>query len=259
MFLLKSFKHQNDWLSEEKDFHKFWDFPHTLGVLDIRNFCIKPTSTENNSSAKSIILLSILDAHSRFQYIEIIESEESKYQTAYVNSRLYKSLKKKELNIPSDKPLEGQTENTPYFFVGNEITGCDQFLLNAYEENSATTRSQRAYNYRIKRVRLPAQMAFEIMFYKFKVFKRLNEITNLENAKLIIKTCCLLHNYLTQILTQPLDYNDDITKSELPCLPSPLPKQINESNKTESKTRDKVCHYCVNEGNIAEQWQQIII
>ncbi|GBP10103.1 hypothetical protein EVAR_73141_1 [Eumeta japonica] len=61
-----------------------------------------------------------------------------------------------------------------------------------------------------------------------------------------------------ELCKMPLGYNDDVTKSDLLASKTALPKQINELDETENKTRDNVCQYCVNEGNIAEQWQLII-
>lgn len=243
---------QSDWVNRAKDFEMFWKFPHTLGIIDIKRFRVRCYHTN-----KCLILLSVLDAHSHFQYIEITESEEDKPCNTYIKSRLYKSLEKNVLNLPSEMPLEGQTIQTSYFFVGNEIFGTDRYTLTTYDENSALTRSQKAFNYRINRVRLPVQMAFEIIFFRFKIFHRLNDIEK-DVAKLVIRTSCLLHNFLTQKLTLPLDYNEELTKLGVPYPIIPLPKQMPGTDKNENKTRGNVCKYCINEGNIAEQWQNII-
>lgn len=225
-----------------------------MGIIDARKFLFRTLRNETSS----LVLLSILDAHSRFQYIEIIENNTYENPTVYKNSRLYKSLRKNSLNLPPAKTLKEQTDKTPYFFVASDIFNMDRFILKNYDEDMKLSRSQQAFNFRINRAKIPSQMAFDIMFYKFKIFNKINDI-KMKNVKLIIKTCCILHNYLIEKITKPMDYNENLQNLNVPrSTLRYISQQMSETYEKATETRENVCNYCVNEGNIPEQWRKII-
>ena len=204
-------------------------------------------------------MLSIIDAHSRFLYTEIIECDEETNESAiYINSNLYKLLKFNTINIPAAKRLKRQTMKTEYYFVGTEVFGMDRYVLKEYHDSQTLNQTQKAFNYRQNRVRLCGKMAFDLLFYRFKIFERFEQIDK-STVRLIIKTCCMLHNYLTQFLDQPFshdDYGNNIDESEKICIP--LAMQFFEKHEDCSQTIENIGNYCVNEGDIPEHWRKIL-
>ncbi|TMW48211.1 hypothetical protein DOY81_006706 [Sarcophaga bullata] len=239
------------WLSVANDFENYWHFPHTLGVLDAKQFFVNCT---NNALVSNFVMLSIADAHSRFLYTEIMECDEETNESAiYINSNLYKSLKFNTINIPAANRLKRQTMKTEYYFVGTEVFGMDRYVLKEYHQSQNLNQTQKAFNYRLNRVRLSGKMAFDLLFYRFKIFERFDQIDK-STIRLVIKACCMLHNYLTQSLDQPFSHDDDgnnIDASPKICLP--LTMQFFEKNEDYSQRSENIGNYCVNEGDIPEQ------
>lgn len=241
------------WLNIAQDFKQFWQFPHTLGIIDGKHISTKK-STHNASGTKfsSLILLSVIDAHSRFIHIDIIDSDQCKPSNAYKCSNLYQALTSKTFLIPANESLDGQTVPTRYSFIGDDFVEMDRYIIKSYEQHDHLSTSQKEFNRRLSRARMPVNMAFEILFYRFKIFHRTCDI-DINICDLVVKTCCLLHNYFTQNLLEiPKNYNNCKDLS-LPKSVLPLPNQNCEKYKNAAPMRDNVCSYFGNE-SLQEQW-----
>ena len=236
------------WLSVANDFENYWHFPHTLGVLDVKKFRVNCT---NSPLACNFVILSIIDAHSRFLYTEIIECDDETNESAiYINSNLYKSLKFNTINIPAAKRLKRQTMKTEFYFVGTEVFGMDRYILKEYHESQNLNQKQKAFNDKLNRVRLCSKMAFDLLFYRFKIFERFEQIDKC-TVRVVIKACCVLHNYLTQFLDQPFNHDDDGNNIDAsPTISIPLAMQFFEKPEDCSQRIENIVNYCVNEGGI---------
>lgn len=106
-----------------------------------------------------------------------------------------KKLENNELNIPTSQPLPG-TENLslPYIFVGDEAFSISQHIMRPYS-GKILSEEKIIFNYRLAHARRNVESTFGILSSKWKIFhKPING--SLDLAKLIIKTCCSLHNYV---------------------------------------------------------------
>ena len=136
-----------------------------MGAIDGKHIRIKAPSHSgsdfhNYKGFFSIVLLAVVDAHSRFIYVDVGGNGRASDTVVYKNSSLYKSLTTGGLNIPGDKPLKGQIAKTPYFFIGDDIFGLNKNLMKAYNRNADLSTSQEVFNYRLSRARMSIEMGF---------------------------------------------------------------------------------------------------
>ncbi|XP_017469447.1 PREDICTED: uncharacterized protein LOC108361357 isoform X2 [Rhagoletis zephyria] len=240
---------------------EYLKFPHTLGAIDGKHIRLKapPNSGSDYFNYKgyfSVVLLAVVDAHSRFIYVDIGANGRASDVMVYKNCSLYNALLNNQLNLPTDNPLCGQVCKTPYYFIGDDIFGLSRHLMKAYNRSSNLTTSQEAYNYRLSRARMTVEMAFGRLAARFRVFHRPIEVS-LETCDALIKVCCVLHNYLTRKLIQPPSPQDDCSAQSLPQTISSLPVQEHDTYKHSCKIRDNICKYCVTDGDVSYQWIKI--
>lgn len=101
------------------------------------------------------------------------------------------------LQLPSDSPLTGtQNPNLPYVFVGDNAFGLSTRILQPYKAK-VLSKTKRIFNYCLSRAHRYIECSFGILSNKWRIFHcPINVNTNL--AVKIVKTCCLLHNYIRQ-------------------------------------------------------------
>ncbi|XP_036340050.1 putative nuclease HARBI1 isoform X2 [Rhagoletis pomonella] len=252
---------EKEWLDVANDFETLWQFPHTLGAIDGKHIRIKapPRSGSDFHNYKgffSIILLAVVDAHSRFIYVDIGANGRASDVMAFKNSLLYDNLSRGQLNLPADKPLKGQLSKTPFYFIGDDIFGLNRHLMKAYNRSSNLSTAQEAYNYRLSRARMTVEMAFGRLSSRFRVFHRPIEVS-VETCDTVVKACCILHNYLARKLAQAPNPQQDISNQVLPSTISSLPVQEQNTYKYACKTRDNICKYCITDGDVPYQWHKI--
>ncbi|XP_036320822.1 uncharacterized protein LOC118735273 isoform X2 [Rhagoletis pomonella] len=73
---LKTPTTEKEWLDVANNFESLWQFPHTLGAIDGKHIRLKapPNSGSDYFNYKgyfSVVLLAVVDAHSRFIYVDI--------------------------------------------------------------------------------------------------------------------------------------------------------------------------------------------
>lgn len=129
---------ESEWLQVANDFNRYWDFPHTIGAIDGKHIRIKapPHSGSDFYNYKgffSIVLLGIVDAHSKFLYIDVGGNGRASDVIIFKNCSLYHGIVKNCLNIPKAQPLKGQESPTTYFFVGDDIFALDKHLMKGKE------------------------------------------------------------------------------------------------------------------------------
>ncbi|XP_036345201.1 uncharacterized protein LOC118754434, partial [Rhagoletis pomonella] len=85
---LKTPTAENEWLDVANDFEQLWQFPHTLDAIEGKHI--------------------LVDAHSRFIYVDIGANGRASDVMAFKNSSLHDKLARGQLSIPADTPLKGQ-------------------------------------------------------------------------------------------------------------------------------------------------------
>lgn len=130
-------------------------------------------------------------------------------------------------------------------------------MMKAFNRNVSLTTAQEVFNYRLSRARLNAETSFGRLVARFRIFHRPIEVS-LNTCDVIVKTCCVLHNYLSQDTSAAPDPNRDQTPDRLPQTITPLSQQEMSSYKNSCKYRDNLCKYCVTDGEVPYQWSKII-
>ena len=243
------------------DFEKLWQFPHTLGAIDGKHIRIKapPHSGSdffNYKKFHSIVLLAVVDAHSRFIYVDVGGNGRASDTVVYKNCSLYQALTSGKLNLPADKPLKGQILKTPYFFIGDDIFGLSRHMMKAYNRNANLSVSQEALSYRLSRARMTVEMAFGRLVSRFRIFHRPIEIS-VDTCDLLVKSCCILHNFLTKKREESQLPGQDNCSQDMPKTISSLPQQQQESYKYACEIRENVRKYCVTDGDVPFQWVKL--
>ncbi|KAI8116318.1 putative nuclease HARBI1 [Lucilia cuprina] len=250
---------ENEWLQVANEFNRLWQFPHTLGAMDGKHIRIKapPHSGSDFFNYKgffSTVLFAVVDANGKFLYIDIGGNGRASDVVILKNSSLYSALKEEMLKIPPDEFLKGQNVKTPYFFIGDDIFGLERHIMKAYNRNSRLSTSEEIFNYRLSRARMPVEMAFGRLSSRFRIFHRPIEV-NIETCDLLVKTCCILHNYLTTDMVEP--YLNETLSANLPETILPLPPQSHDTIRFANEARDNVRKYLVTDGDVPFQWNKI--
>lgn len=204
------------WLEISSVFEKNANFPHCLGALDGKHIrIIKPTKSGslyfNYKNYFSIVLFAVADANYNFVYIDVGSYGREGDSTVFQHSTFYKHLMNDTLQLPENKPLPGtQNQNhsqsstpeihspvpMPYVFVGDDAFGLSTHVMRPFK-GKTLSKTKRIFNYRLSRARRYVECTFGILSNKWRIFHRpINVNTNL--AVQIVKTCCLLHNYVRQ-------------------------------------------------------------
>lgn len=200
------------------------------------------------------MLLAVVDANSKFLYIDVGGNGRASDVVIFKNCSLYQTMKQGKLQLPPDEALPGQASKTPYFFIGDDIFGLDKNLMKAYNRNSKLSAPEEIFNYRLSRARMSVEMAFGRLANRFRIFHRPIEV-ELSTTDAIVHACCVLHNFLTKTLTEPIA--TDGAKLQLPETLSALPQQENETVRFANGVRDNVKNYLVTDGDVAFQWSKI--
>ncbi|KAJ8035718.1 hypothetical protein HOLleu_19481 [Holothuria leucospilota] len=95
---------------------------------------------------------------------------------------------------PHPDPLPNDTQDVPYFIVGDDAFALRTFLMKPYSARNLT-REERIFNYRLSRARRVVENAFGILANRFQVLLTTMQ-HHAETVRLIVKACILLHNVM---------------------------------------------------------------
>ena len=188
-----------EWNKIANDFYKLWQFPNTLGALDGKHIrIIKPahsgSSFFNYKGFFSIILFALVDARSKFIFIDVGCNGRGSDSTIFKEGYLYNALKNDTLNIPPDRLLTGLKERLPHFFIWDDAFPISKNLMKPYNRNTKLSVAEEIFNYRLCRARMTVKCAFGRLAQRFRIFHHAIEVMP-STVDLIVKTCCVLHNY----------------------------------------------------------------
>lgn len=177
-----------------------WGFPNCLGSLDGKHIKITPPRGKGAKywcykGFNSIILLALVDAHSKFLFVDVGANGRVGDAALYSQSRLKQCLtNRSSLNIPSSAILPGTTHEAPYVVIADDAFPLSVHLLKPFALKNIT-REEEIFNGCLSRARVRVECAFGILANRFRIF--LNTI-NLEpnKVRLITLTACTLHNFL---------------------------------------------------------------
>ena len=189
-----------EWRQISDNWLNRWNFPHVIGAIDGKHIaCKAPANTGsdyyNYKGFFSVILLAVVTSDYKFLWIDVSGKGSSSDAHIYNASDLKEGLQNDDIvGFPRPDPLPGDTEDVPYFLVGDDAFGLRTYMMKPYG-NRDLTRKQRIYNYRLSRARRVVENAFGILANRFQVLLT-TMLYEADTVRLIVKACVLLHNLM---------------------------------------------------------------
>lgn len=244
------------WLTSAEGFHERANFPHCVGAVDGKHIrIIKPTSSGslyyNYKNYFSILLLAVCDSTYKFMFIDVGAYGKSSDSTVFRNTVLNKKLQDGTIEFPAPKQLSLTTERPiPFMLVGDEGFGLSKFILRPFGGKYLDVK-KRVFNYRLCRARRYIECSFGILANKWRIFYRPLDV-KLDLAESIVRTCCLLHNFVRD--RDGIQFEDMLTIEGLQDMTPCLVRGGNIAN----SIRDEFANYFVSpEGEVPWQLQKI--
>lgn len=177
-------------------FETSWNFPNACGALDGKHVSIRcpPQSGSlyyNYKKHFSIILFALVDAHYNFLYIDVGTNGRANDACVFGKSTLEQALQSNSLNLPARAVM-----------LGDDAFPLRTNLLKPYSRCGPLNHTQQVFNYRLSRARRVVENAFGILVAKFRIFEKPIPLA-VETTELVVKTCCVLHNWLRKTGTVP--------------------------------------------------------
>ena len=190
---------EEEWKAIANAWYKRWNFPHTIGAIDGKHIaCRKPENSGseywNYKKYYSIILFAMVTSDYKFLYVDVTGTGSLSDAQIYNASDLRAGLENNDIvGWPQPDPLPHDTEDMPYFIVGDDAFSLRTYLMKPYKNRC--TREERIFNYRLSRARRVVENAFGILANRFQLL-----LTTMkhepETVALIVKACVLLHNLM---------------------------------------------------------------
>ncbi|KAG0724484.1 putative nuclease HARBI1 [Chionoecetes opilio] len=198
--LLKPPQNDEDWRQITDNWMRRWNFPHVIGAIDGKHVaCKAPANTGsdyyNYKGFFSIILLAVVTSDYKFMWIDVSGKGSTSDAHLYNASVLREALEKNDIvGFPQPDPIPGDTEDVPYFLVGDNAFALRTYMMKPYS-NKEMTRKQRIFNYRLSRARRVVENAFGILANRFQVLLS-TMLHEADTVRLLVKTCVILHNLM---------------------------------------------------------------
>ena len=198
--LFKTPQTEEEWLEVIENWLQRWNFPNVIGALDGKHVPLKcPNKTGsdyyNYKGHFSIILLAVVISDYRFLWVDVSGKGSTSDAHIYNRSNFKNMLENNTLpGLPKPQPLPGDNVPMPYFLLGDDAFGLRTFLMKPYAQRNLT-RHERIFNYRLSRARRVVENAFGILANRFQVMLT-TMFHSVKTVRLIVKTCCLLHNLM---------------------------------------------------------------
>lgn len=190
-----------DWLNISENFSKSSNFPHCVGAIDGKHIrMIKPANSGseffNYKKFFSTVLMAVADSDYCFTFINVGSLGKESDCNILKETKIGKEIYDGSLNLPEPSPISNEQEygDVPYVFVADEAFALGKHVLRPYP-SSNLTQEKRIFNYRLSRARRFVECAFGLLANKWRIFHRPLDV-DLEFCDVIVKTCCLLHNFV---------------------------------------------------------------
>lgn len=198
--LLKPPQNDAEWRTVTNEWLSKWNFPHVIGAIDGKHIACKAPANSgsdyyNYKGFFSIILLAVVTSDYKFMWIDVSGKGSTSDAHIYNASSLKEALEKNDLvGFPQPDPLPGDTEDLPYFLVGDDAFALRTFMMKPFG-NRDMTRKQRIFNYRLSRARRVVENSFGILANRFQVLLT-TMLHEPDTVRLLVKTCVILHNLM---------------------------------------------------------------
>ncbi|KAJ8935813.1 hypothetical protein NQ318_023367 [Aromia moschata] len=193
------------WEKSAKGFEDIWRFPNCIGSIDGKHVTIKCANKTGSQHfcylhKFSIVLMAIVGPDYRFICVDIGGYGKNSDGGIFENSHMGQRFEAGLMNIPEDKPLPGQIM---FLLVAKHLHLNLILCVPSLIGNQKLILVKENYNMRLCKARRVVENAFGILVQKWRIFFR-PIATKVETTILIIKTTCILHNFL-RIKQNPSD------------------------------------------------------
>lgn len=198
--LLRCPTNEQGWRQLAEDWYQRWNFPHTVGAIDGKHVACKAPANSgstyyNYKGFYSILLFAMVDADYKFIYIDASSKGSASDAQVYNASDLKDGLERNLImGFPGPDPLPNDTQDVPYFIVGDDAFSLRTYLMKPYSSRYLA-REERIFNYRLSRARRVVENAFGILANRFQILLTTMQ-HDPETVKSIVEACCILHNLM---------------------------------------------------------------
>lgn len=213
-----------EWIMIANNFESAANFPLCLGAIDGKHIrVIKPEKSGsmflNYKHFFSIVLMAVVDANYNFIYIDVGAYGKECDSAVFKETQFWKNLIDNRLSIPLSTTKLGADFELPYVFVADEAFALHEHVLRPFGGHQLNN-VKKIFNYRLTRARRYVECAFGILANKWRILHRPFNVS-LDLAVDIVKTCCLLQNFIHKeegIISNPVCDNLT-TDTNLPDVP----------------------------------------
>ena len=110
----------------------------------------------------------------------------------YNKSPMFQGIQDETIKLPPPEPLPNDTDDTPFFFIGDDAFPLRQHMLKPFSARYLET-EQLVFNYRLSCARQVVENLFGILASRFRCLLHTIEVAP-EKAISITKACLTLHN-----------------------------------------------------------------
>ena len=215
--------HSDGWRAIADQFFQKWNLPHTCGALDGKHVaCRSPPKSGsmyyNYKGFYSIVLMALVDADYKFIWADVGGMGSASDAQIYNDCELKECAEAGTIGFPDPEPLPNDTQDVPYFFIGDDAFALRTTMMKPYGHRGLTN-DERIFNYRLSRSRRVVENAFGILANRFQIL-----LTTMQHdpstVKLIVKACMVLHNLMRirypQLQNQQLDRAENENRNFVP-------------------------------------------
>lgn len=205
------------WEKSIQGFYDKWQFPNCLGSIDGKHITIKcPDNTGSNYFCYlqkfSLVLLAIVDFDYKFIAIDVGGYGRNSDGGLLEESVMGHRLSHRTFHVPNTRPIPTQAVLTPCVLIGDEAFPLKEYLMRPFpHRQSRSDERKENFNKRLCRARRVVENAFGMISHKWRVLLRPIE-AKVETAIIIVKTICLLHNFLR---IQNCDQSFNLNENEI--------------------------------------------
>ena len=199
--LVKLPQSSRQWEEVAQRYEDRWNLPHCLGAIDGKHIRIRKPKLSgswfyNYKKFFSIVLLAIVDADYKFQYVDVGAVGSESDGGVWAQTQFVKLLDRQDACIPPPKALSNDPNGPPteYFFVADDAFPLRSYLMKPFPQRGLT-KEERIYNYRMSRARMTVENAFGILANRFRIFHT-SICLKEENIDAVVLASCILHNML---------------------------------------------------------------
>ncbi|XP_039968544.1 uncharacterized protein LOC120780317 [Bactrocera tryoni] len=175
-------------------------FPQVLGAIDGCHIEVPPAAEDavdyyNYKGWYSTVLLALVDARCRFIYINVGSPGRCNDSSIFERSSLKSELAQS--TIFKDMSKQISSVNVPVVLLGDSASKFDEHLMKLYPFCVNQPLDKKKFNYILSKCRRVVENAFGHLKGRFRrIGKGLDN--HMANTKIVIKACCVLHNFLNE-------------------------------------------------------------